>query len=249
MPRTIKKTVYTFAELIEAHKAKKISGQALETARQWLREAATDHDWWEDVYKTWTDALEQIGFINPEIAFSGFWSQGDGASFTCRYVDLEKLIPFMSRKIEPSETIAPTAETGDEEDFRPWIVHKAKGVRTNPKYRHLLNCLNRLEARVERIDSHYSHYNTCRFYLTLNDRGELGKYTPNKGYDWHSKTPRVRKLADSFEEDVEQLRLDISRAIYKDLEEEHEYRTADEQLIEDADANNWTFDENGRREG
>lgn len=48
---------------------------------------------------------------------------------------------------------------------------------------------------------------------------------------------------------AEQLRLDLCGAIYKDLEEEYSYRTADEQLAEDAEANDYTFDANGRRDG
>lgn len=40
-----------------------------------------DHDWWDCVYEDFkTDMLEK-GIRVDEINFSGFWSQGDGASF------------------------------------------------------------------------------------------------------------------------------------------------------------------------
>ena len=42
MPKTIEKTVYTFAELLETG-----SEKAKDNARHWLSEVATDHDWWD----------------------------------------------------------------------------------------------------------------------------------------------------------------------------------------------------------
>jgi len=41
-----------------------------------------DHDWWDCLYEDFkTDMLEK-GVTVDDICFSGFWSQGDGASFT-----------------------------------------------------------------------------------------------------------------------------------------------------------------------
>ena len=37
--------------------------------------------------------LEQTyGMTDADIAYSGFWSQGDGASFSCKYVDIPKFL-------------------------------------------------------------------------------------------------------------------------------------------------------------
>lgn len=46
------------------------------------------HDWLIDDFKT---DLESKGYSNIEVFYSGFWSQGDGASFTAN-VDIEKWI-------------------------------------------------------------------------------------------------------------------------------------------------------------
>lgn len=51
----------------------------------------TDFNWFEDTLEDWKTKLEAIGFINPEINFTGFNSQGDGASFTCEYIDIKKI--------------------------------------------------------------------------------------------------------------------------------------------------------------
>lgn len=74
--------LFTFPELSETAK---------ETAIQKYSGTA-DSDWWDSVYEDAVAVAELIGItINednkgkPEIRFSGFWSQGDGASFTGSY--------------------------------------------------------------------------------------------------------------------------------------------------------------------
>ena len=44
-----------------------------------------DSSWYEFIIDEYTSALEAIGFSGVEISFSGFWCQGDGASFTGKY--------------------------------------------------------------------------------------------------------------------------------------------------------------------
>lgn len=54
-----------------------------------------DYDWWDSVYKWFEEyALAEYGVkVDPErISFRGFYSQGDGASFTGHVVDIEKVI-------------------------------------------------------------------------------------------------------------------------------------------------------------
>lgn len=51
----------------------------------------TGFDWFKYILEDWKTKLEAIGFINPEINFTGFYSQGDGASFTCEYIDIKKI--------------------------------------------------------------------------------------------------------------------------------------------------------------
>lgn len=40
------------------------------------------NDWYDCEFEFWKEKLNGLGFEEVEIAFSGFWSQGDGASFT-----------------------------------------------------------------------------------------------------------------------------------------------------------------------
>lgn len=50
-----------------------------------------DIDWYDCIIFEWKEKLKKIGFINPEIFFDGFGSQGDGACFTCDGIDVTKL--------------------------------------------------------------------------------------------------------------------------------------------------------------
>jgi hypothetical protein len=83
--KTITKTVYTFKELLEYYP------KAADLSRTNLIEYATGYDWYEYVFNDWKEKLSAIGFVDANIFFSGFCSQGDGACFTSR-VDIELLL-------------------------------------------------------------------------------------------------------------------------------------------------------------
>lgn len=78
---------YTFNELNEEAKAK-----ALETHNHILVE---DGYWHEPVLEGFQEDMEAIGFANAKPSYSGFWSQGDGACFTCQTIDLAKVFEHM----------------------------------------------------------------------------------------------------------------------------------------------------------
>lgn len=85
MPRDITTTVYTFSELDE---------DAQEKALNYFRDFNTsDECWYEHVLDCFREDMEEKGFAvhKDEPQFSGFSSQGDGASFTAD-VDIEKFI-------------------------------------------------------------------------------------------------------------------------------------------------------------
>ena len=91
MPEIIKTTVYRFDELSEA---------AQDKARAWYREGGFDYEWYDAVYEDFQRIAEILGITlktrpvrlmgggtrqEPLIMFTGFWSQGDGASYECKY--------------------------------------------------------------------------------------------------------------------------------------------------------------------
>jgi hypothetical protein len=143
MPKDITKTVYTFRELIEASEdpESNVSSRAVDRARDWLSEGAAMFDWYEFSIDDWTTALEQVGFTDAKINFSGFWSQGDGASFTSG-LDIEKLLTFLTVAIEPADCIM----DGEPGGWLPYVVKKIGGQRINRRYEWLkigLDCFLR----------------------------------------------------------------------------------------------------------
>jgi hypothetical protein len=91
MPRIVETTVFRLDELSE---------QARDKARAWYREAALCDDWHECVFEDFETICGILGVRlktrpvrlygggmrqKPCIWFSGFASQGDGASFACAY--------------------------------------------------------------------------------------------------------------------------------------------------------------------
>jgi hypothetical protein len=91
MTRTIEKTVFAFDEL---------SDRAKESAREWYREGNLDYEWWDCVYEDAAQCGKILGIdlmtrtaklmgggtrMEPNIYFSGFCSQGDGACFQGSY--------------------------------------------------------------------------------------------------------------------------------------------------------------------
>lgn len=77
--RTQETIIYKYSEL---------SDKAKEKAKDYFIENWLEPDEWADL-DFHKQELEEKGFCDSEIFYSGFWSQGDGASFTCKGIDLE----------------------------------------------------------------------------------------------------------------------------------------------------------------
>lgn len=89
MPEVITReiTVYKFNELSETAKQHAIDDYA---------QRSMDWEWWDTVYEDAKEDGKALGYDIDDIRFSGFWSQGDGASWTGRvnlYTFIEKHIP------------------------------------------------------------------------------------------------------------------------------------------------------------
>ena len=227
--KTITKTITarSYQETIESIT---LSSRAKDKARQWMIESATDEGWNEFTLDEWKTALSQIGFENAEIAFNGFWSQGDGASFTAD-CDASKLIEFLK------STAAPTEYVGMDGNYIPYVLHQLGWKSSQSEnFSALKDYVG--SAKVMRSSSRYFHENTCSFEIELFVDGFESNEANAMG-----------ELCDKFESACESLRKELSKAIYKALERDYNYLTEDEHLIELAEANDYLFDENGNPVG
>lgn len=74
--RTVRTKVYSFDELSEGAKEKVLNN---------FRDINTNYDdWSEPLLEGFKEYLHNSGFLDPEIYFSGFWSQGDGLCFDAK---------------------------------------------------------------------------------------------------------------------------------------------------------------------
>jgi hypothetical protein len=213
-------TAFTLQELIDHFGD---NSSAVEAARQTIREWQTGDGWYEDLIREWKDALEAMGFENAEISFSGFWCQDDGASFTAG-IDLGRLVRFMVSDL-------------DEESDHYWAYKLINHKPCDGAYVWMWHVMESEEfdgmvyAKIDRTESRYSHKHTCRTEWDISNFPEMDD--------------EIHALLVSFMGEVEHLRLRLCDVIYKSLNDEHDYLTSDESILEYAEANEHTFDEDG----
>ena len=82
--KTVQIELFTFEEL-----APEVQKKVIEDNRYLNVEY---FDWYHSIIEEWTAKLEEAGYMEPEILFSGFYSQGDGASFTCKSLNWNKIM-------------------------------------------------------------------------------------------------------------------------------------------------------------
>ena len=123
---------YTISEL--SPEAKKTAIEGIRNDRGFT-EREIDLDW---VIENETEDLEALGLDNVEIAFTGFWSQGDGASFTARVND----IPNFIKTIGVTDEILPKVLAAFEE------VYEMRIVRIDSRYFHE----NTVRFEIEEMD-------------------------------------------------------------------------------------------------
>jgi hypothetical protein len=128
--RKVSLDVYTFEELPEKAQENLIDIQTELNSLDW------DDYFSEDVINDWVEVLKAKGFNGAVINYSGFYSQGDGASFTCGYIDLNKL----------SEVLG--------------LITDSKKKRYAVIFEHLIE-----EASVKRVLSSYYHEHTTSLVL------------------------------------------------------------------------------------
>ena len=168
--------------------ARKIVIEAIQNSRSFT-EQEVDLDW---VIENETEDLMTLGLDNVEISFSGFWSQGDGASFTARVND----IPTFIKTIGIEEEILPKVLAAFEE------VYEMSIVRIDSRYVHE----NTVRFEIEEMDDTelviLSGFGFGDITVDLNDTlEEIGLEA--KASSWvKSKCKEIyRKLEKAYEEE------------------------------------------------
>lgn len=177
------------------------------------------HDWADHVLDQWKEKLESLGYSDPDIEYSGFWSQGDGASFTSTQVPLPSTDPDVIQAWDQLTGAAALIGEHITED----IADLAYGS-------------------VKRGHSRYYHENTVSVEWEWNDP-PYGRY--GSRVEPECLAPFTLALSEAviaYFDNLEDVVRDLCRDIYSDLEKEYEYQTSDEAVAESLEANEIEFE-------
>jgi hypothetical protein len=219
MPATKEITIYKWEELSQSAKQK---------ARDWYLESM-DYEWWEGVYEMAIEDGKEKGFYIDKIFFSGFCSQGDGASWTGQ-VDVRQ---WLEENCEDSIGVSAWCALIQEE-----VISKHVSVVAN--------------------NTHYCHESTMSFGDIEDDAGgfidgycmELKSIfqglTIESLFDIIATDDNCTlKSTEAITQAIAESGRDYAIKIYKQLREEYEYLCSEEMMLDHFDANDYHFTDEG----
>ena len=220
---------YTFDELSD-----KLKEEAIEANR----DINTHYDWHENVIEGFHQDLSEMGVEDVDVQYSGFYSQGDGASFTGRVEDMKLFLV---------KTLGMTQYSDDELGELPVAVKEK-----------VLGFIDSLTIAFNRKHgSRYSHESTCQADVwceILNNAFYDEEYPDGKIHFtdrvltgdpivFMDIEHEVAKIDDAAEE----WRSGKCKELYRDLETEYDYLQSDDAVAGTLESNGTEFevDEDG----
>lgn len=211
---------YKFSELDEAAKQR---------VREWYVQDVDRFEWWDYVFETAKADGEKRGFDIEDIRFSGFWSQGDGASWKGT-VDFARFVKHRTDKYLHDARFALVMEMAEQHGFYPW--------------------------RIDYSSHQYCHSGTMsdamgdpciQYNVDSEGAGVVGEgmlagarwsalYSALEVDDW---------LESVFRKEVLNEARAYADEIYRRLAAEYDYQTSDACIEEMCEANGWRFSEDG----
>lgn len=202
-----------------------LSPSAFERAYEDWRRDGPHYDWWNSIYEMKIEDGKARGFEIKSISFSGFWSQGDGASWV-GYILLPEFLDWQDKQEKP-----------------PLTMHQSNLIRAAVE--------NDLCENSIKVDTRGNYCHEMTMYLTYGfgvdynspvEELDTGFFAGMSQEDF---AELVRPHMDSVDEALLEAARDYARDIYKALEEEHEHLTSEESFREQAESNEWLFTEEG----
>jgi len=215
---------YSFDEL-----PKEVKEKALENNR-YINVEYTE--WYEPVVEDFEYAMEELGLKDVEVEFTGFYSQGDGASFTARVDDVEL---FLKKALEINASTE-FLDMGEDEDSSKEAdeLRQLMGDLRNVGYdtREKLKPED-LYLEIVRITNRYSHENTIEASVEME---ELDVEDDDR--DWN-------KFYDEMMSMITDWAREESKELYQRLNKYYDELQSDEEVAETLIANDYQFNEEG----
>ena len=203
---------YTFDEL--SPEAKK---HAIDSNRDYNTES---YDWWEPIIEGFTEEMEAIGMADIDCQFSGFYSQGDGASFTGKVKDNELFLKEIG--ITPASV--------------------GLGDKTPRKFdTALASIAENIYITIQRNDRNYYHYNTISANVEVDGDEEIEL---DLGLGMIIEID-VNDVCERIDPIITDWAREKSKKLYRDLENYHDELQSDENIANDLSSGGHEFDEEG----
>lgn len=203
---------YTFDEL--SPEAKK---NAIDSNRGYSTES---YDWWEPIIEGFTEEMEAIGMADIDCQFSGFYSQGDGASFTGKVKDNELFL----KEIE--------------------ITPASVGLGDNTPRKFdtaLASIAENIYITIQRNDRNHYHYNTISANVEVDGDDEIEL---DLGLGMIIEID-VNDVCERIDPIITDWAREKSKKLYRDLENYHDELQSDENIANDLSSGGHEFDEEG----
>lgn len=171
---------------------------------------ALDYEWWDCVESDYEEQGKERGFDIDDMYFSGFWSQGDGASWVGS-IDIKKFLDYHLKPDNPQFT--QFTILGELLDNDGSIDSRVK-VTTDGRYSHQYT-MDVEEMEVESYDD------SDVLHAGLMAGANVGELI-------EAITPALSDFNTWMQDEAR----DYAGAYYKALEQEHEWLTGEESLIE-----------------
>jgi hypothetical protein len=203
---------YTFNEL--SPEAKK---HAIDSNRDYSTEG---YDWSDPIIEGFTENMGENGVADVDCQFSGFNSQGDGASFTGKVIDNKRFLKTIG--ISPASV--------------------GLGDKAPRKFDTALDSIaENIYITIERNDNRYYHHNTISANVEVDGDEEIEL---DLGLGMLIEID-VNDVCDRIEPIITDWARERSKELYRDLENYYEELSSDETIASDLEAGGHTFDEEG----
>lgn len=184
-------------------------------------ERLTPHEgWWDYIYEDAKENGKDLGFQIEVIYFSGFHSQGDGASWSGS-VDVIEWLEKNKKDDPKAQILIELVEDG-------WI-NKRVVISTNWRYSHAGSMNYDDVEMVEPVEG------------SVVSKGIL------KGAPVKSLIEAACDLLLTLPDDILESAKDYAHDIYRNLRDEYEYLCSEQYIVEMCDANEYLFSEDGKR--
>lgn len=209
-----------------------LSDKLKEEAIERNRDINVFDDWHDYVIDGFKEDLAEEGVEVDDVQYSGFYSQGDGASFTGEVTDMKHfLVKALGMKQFSDEEL---------EDLPEDIKEKVRGFidtltisfnRKSSRYSHENTCETNTWSEIVHSTHYEDEYPEYKIYLT--NRVLVGE--PIVFMDLEKEEEKIDQAAEDW-------RLDKCRELYRDLEREYDGLQSDETVAETLETNGMEFE-------